>query len=117
MKRAITLLLSFVLIFGLVGCVGEKKEEDVTIVLDWAPNTNHTGIFVAEAKGYFKEAGINVKVVQPPEGGAEALVASGKADVMKMVSGVYNMADALDAFKALANNDGTLAKLLIKIGD
>ena len=45
------------------------------------------------------------------------LVASGKADVMKMVSGVYEMADALDAFKALSNNDGTLAKLLIKIGD
>ena len=45
------------------------------------------------------------------------LVASGKADVMKMVSGVYDMADALDAFKALSNNDGTLAKLLIKIGD
>ena len=45
------------------------------------------------------------------------IVASGKADVMKMVSGVYDMADALDAFKALANNDGTLAKLLIKIGD
>jgi threonine dehydrogenase-like Zn-dependent dehydrogenase len=45
------------------------------------------------------------------------LVASGKADVMKMVSGVYNMADALDAFKALSHNDGTLAKLLIKIGD
>ena len=45
------------------------------------------------------------------------LVATGKADVMKMVSGVYDMADALDAFKALSNNDGTLAKLLIKIGD
>ncbi len=45
------------------------------------------------------------------------LVASGKADVMKMVSGVYDMSDALDAFRALANNDGTLAKLLIKIGD
>ncbi len=44
-------------------------------------------------------------------------VASGKADVMKMVSSVYDMADALDAFKALANNDGTLAKILIKIGD
>lgn len=44
------------------------------------------------------------------------LVASGKADVMKMVSGIYEMADALDAFKALANNDGTLAKLLIRIG-
>ena len=45
------------------------------------------------------------------------LVADKKADVMKMVSGVYDMENALDAFRALANNDGTLAKLLIKIGD
>ncbi len=45
------------------------------------------------------------------------LVAAGKADVMKMVSGIYEINDALDAFKALKHNDGTLAKLLIKIGD
>ena len=45
------------------------------------------------------------------------IVASGNADVMKMVSRVYDMENALDAFKALANNDGTLAKILIKIGD
>lgn len=45
------------------------------------------------------------------------LVAQGEADVMKMVSGIYPMDDALDAFKALANNDGTVAKLLIRIGD
>ena len=45
------------------------------------------------------------------------LVASKECDVMKMVSRVYDMADALEAFKALANNDGTLAKILIKIGD
>ncbi|MBE6974501.1 MAG: zinc-binding alcohol dehydrogenase family protein [Ruminococcaceae bacterium] len=44
------------------------------------------------------------------------LVATGKADVMKMVTNVYEMEDALAAFKALANNDGTLAKLLIHIG-
>ena len=44
------------------------------------------------------------------------LVASGTANVMKMVSGIYEMEDALDAFKALAINDGTLAKLLIHIG-
>ena len=36
---------------------------------------------------------------------------------MKMVSRVYDMENALDAFKAVANNDGTLAKILIKIGD
>ena len=45
------------------------------------------------------------------------LVSSDSADVMKMVSGIYDMQNALDAFRALANNDGTLAKLLIRIGD
>ncbi len=45
------------------------------------------------------------------------LMAKKKADVMKMVSGVYSMDNALDAFKQLAENDGSLAKLLIKIGD
>ena len=45
------------------------------------------------------------------------LVATGKADVMKMVSGFYEMNYAISAFEALKNNDGTLAKLLINIGD
>ncbi len=45
------------------------------------------------------------------------LVAEGKADVLKMVSGVYPMDKAIDAFKALANNDGSLTKLLIAIDD
>ncbi len=43
------------------------------------------------------------------------LVASGKADVLKMVSGVYSMDRAAEAFDALAHNDGSLAKLLIAI--
>ena len=44
------------------------------------------------------------------------LVADKKADVMKMVSDIYDMENATDAFEALKNNDGTLAKILIKIG-
>ena len=44
------------------------------------------------------------------------LVARGDADVMKMVSGVYPMEQAAEAFRALAHNDGTLAKLLIENG-
>ena len=59
------------------GGTGEKKK--VTFVLDWTPNTNHTGLYVAQEKGYFDEAGLEVEIVQPPEGGAEVLVASGKA--------------------------------------
>ena len=56
---------------------GEKTK--ITFVLDWTPNTNHTGLYVAQEKGYFDEAGLDVEIVQPPEDGAEALVGSGKA--------------------------------------
>ena len=42
------------------------------------------------------------------------LVAAGKADVMKMVSGVFDMENAHEAFERLKHNDGTLAKLLIR---
>lgn len=82
MKKLVALLLSFLLVFSFAGCgsTTSKKEVDtITVVFDWTPNTNHTGIFVAQAKGYFKEAGLNVEVVQPPEDGAVSLVASGKA--------------------------------------
>ena len=56
---------------------GDLKK--VTFVLDWTPNTNHTGLYVAQAKGYFADAGLDVEIVQPPEDGAEVLVGSGKA--------------------------------------
>jgi ABC-type nitrate/sulfonate/bicarbonate transport system substrate-binding protein len=78
MKKLIALILSVVIVFSLSAC-GKTEPDKITIVLDWTPNTNHTGIFVAQANGYFKEAGLNVEIVQPPEGGTEALVASGKA--------------------------------------
>ncbi len=51
----------------------------VTFVLDWTPNTNHTGIYVAQEKGWFADHGIDLTIVQPPEDGAESLVASGSA--------------------------------------
>lgn len=77
MKKFVALFLLLVFIGSLAGC--HEEPETITIVLDWTPNTNHTGIFVAQAKGYFEEAGLTVEVVQPPEDGAVTLVASGKA--------------------------------------
>ncbi|GLB60464.1 ABC transporter substrate-binding protein [Cytobacillus sp. NCCP-133] len=76
----------------LAGCSGngqetqqnsEKKKEDlkkITVVLDWTPNTNHTGLYVAKDKGYFKEEGLDVEIIMPGEAGADQLTASGKAD-------------------------------------
>lgn len=57
----------------------EKETEKITFVLDWTPNTNHTGLYAAQSLGYFEQQGLEVEIVQPPEDGADALVASGKA--------------------------------------
>lgn len=43
------------------------------------------------------------------------LVAAGKVDVLKMVSAVYPMEEAAQAFESLVHNDGSLKKVLIEI--
>lgn len=45
------------------------------------------------------------------------LVKAGKVNPAKMISGIYDAKNAKTAFDALVNNDGTLAKLLIKFSD
>ena len=81
-KRTLIILMVVITVLAVVGCgkTTNKDSEKVTLVLDWTPNTNHTGIYVAQEKGYFEEVGIEVEIVQPPEDGAEVLVASGKAE-------------------------------------
>ena len=80
MKKIWILLLVAAMACTLVACGTKEADNQITFVLDWTPNTNHTGIYVAEAMGYFEEAGIQVEIQQPPEDGASVLVASGKAD-------------------------------------
>lgn len=46
-----------------------------------------------------------------------SLVSAGGVNIEKMISGVFGKNDAAAAFAALASNDGSLAKLLIKMGD
>lgn len=57
-----------------------QNRQNITVLLDWFPNTNHTGLYVAEAKGYFAREGLKVNIVQPGEGEATQIIASGKAD-------------------------------------
>jgi ABC-type nitrate/sulfonate/bicarbonate transport system substrate-binding protein len=54
--------------------------QKVTLVLDWTPNTNHTGLYVAQDQGLWKKHGLDVEIILPPEAGASALVANGTAD-------------------------------------
>lgn len=51
----------------------------INFVLDWVPNTNHTGIYVAKVKGFYKDEGLDVSIIQPGESSADQLVASNAA--------------------------------------
>ena len=69
------------LIAGLMMITGcAKKDNVIRVLLDWTPNTNHTGLFVALDKGWFGEEGLEVTITQPPEDEALVLVASRRAE-------------------------------------
>jgi ABC-type nitrate/sulfonate/bicarbonate transport system substrate-binding protein len=70
----------FALLLSACSGTGAPSKQTVKIVLDWTPNTNHTGLYVAKVKGYFKEQGLDVQIIQPGNSGAEQMVASGQAD-------------------------------------
>lgn len=79
-RKLMSMLMAGLLAFGMVGCSASKADNNITVVLDWVPNTNHTGLYVALEKGFYKDLGLNVEIMQPPEGGALSLVAAGKAE-------------------------------------
>lgn len=54
--------------------------EDVTVILDYVANTNHTGMYVALDQGFYAEEGLNVEIVEPTEGATATLIAVGKGD-------------------------------------
>jgi ABC-type nitrate/sulfonate/bicarbonate transport system substrate-binding protein len=76
-SRVITFAVFTLTVFTLAGCNKESNPDDIRVVLDWTPNTNHTGLFIAQEKGWFTEEGLNVQIIQPPEDGALVLVGSG----------------------------------------
>ncbi|MDE5605103.1 MAG: ABC transporter substrate-binding protein [Eubacterium sp.] len=85
-KKILAAILSAVLMFCLAACSADKNKDtkaektDITFCLEWTPNTNHTGLYVALQKGYYDEAGLNVQIVQPPENSAATQVcAAGQA--------------------------------------
>jgi ABC-type nitrate/sulfonate/bicarbonate transport system substrate-binding protein len=52
----------------------------VRLALDWTPNTNHTGFFVAQEKGYYEDAGIDFKIIPYSNASTDTLVGNGKAE-------------------------------------
>ena len=79
MKRKTFLaLLTIIIMMGYTTC--KRDDGVIRILLDWTPNTNHTGLFAALDKGWFAEEGLRVTITQPPEDDALVLLASGRAE-------------------------------------
>lgn len=83
MKKIITSILIATILLTLAGCQtktpSQSEPDKIVFTLDWFPNTNHTGVYVAKDKGYFNEEGIEIEIIQPGESTAEQLVASDSA--------------------------------------
>ena len=52
----------------------------VTMALDWTPNTDHIGLFVAQAKGFYRDAGLDVQILPFTDTAVGTLIANGVAD-------------------------------------
>lgn len=63
-----------------VGCKTDDpaRMEKITILLDWTPNTNYSGLYAAIDQGYYREENLEVEIIQAP-GSVVSMVAAGQA--------------------------------------
>ncbi|MGI8755873.1 MAG: ABC transporter substrate-binding protein [Acidimicrobiales bacterium] len=60
---------------------GQDGLRKLRVVLDWTPNTNHSGMYLARAKGWYRKAGLDVSFVEPGDSSSLQLLAAGRGDV------------------------------------
>ncbi len=92
MKKLILLIILIVAAFGIFAFQNQlsnsqnprskiQKLKAFSLALDWVPNTNHTGIYVARAKGWYEDEGLDLKILPYSEVSSNTLVYENKADV------------------------------------
>lgn len=86
-RVTVVALCLLILAAGLAAC-GSKSDntkgepEKLTLDLDFYPNPDHAGIYMAQEEGFFKEAGLEVAIDSPTDPSAPLKdVASGRADL------------------------------------
>ena len=85
MRRTVALLAAVIALATLGGCGGGGAEpgapRGATLVLDFVPNAVHSGIYAAQAEGFYRDAGIDLTIQQPGDStDAPKLLAAGRTD-------------------------------------
>ncbi|EON34664.1 ABC-type nitrate/sulfonate/bicarbonate transport system, periplasmic component [Gordonia terrae C-6] len=61
-------------------CGSDSASDDtIRFALDWTPNTNHTGLFVAQQRGFFAESGLDVEILPYNNTAVDTVVDAGNA--------------------------------------
>src|SRR3954462_4646615 len=85
MRRTVALLATALALVGIAGCGGSGAEpgapKGATLVLDFVPNAVHSGIYAAQAEGFYQAAGVHLKgEAQGESPAARKLVGAGKVE-------------------------------------
>jgi len=81
-KRFLLSLATVTLISGLALSSGASAAEKITLLLDWFVNPDHGPLIIAQQKGFFADAGLEVEMLEPADPSLPPkLVAAGKADM------------------------------------
>ena len=66
-----------------------SEGRNATLVLNWTPNTHHIGVYAAQQLGWYRDAGIDLHIIEPTADGAEKAVGTGAAQFgVSMAEGV-----------------------------
>ena len=72
-KKTTAMMVAAAMAMTMTAAVSAEEETNgdlkkVTVILDYVPNTNHTGMYVALDKGYYEAEGLDVEIVEPTDG-------------------------------------------------
>ncbi len=102
MKKLLAILL---LAAGtLTACSSANQGDTIRFALDWTPNTNHTGLYVALEEGYFADAGLDVEILPYGETSPDTLIDAGRAEfgISFQSSATFAKAGGADIVSVLA---------------
>ncbi|MEU4314288.1 ABC transporter substrate-binding protein [Nocardia sp. NPDC024068] len=81
LRRALACAVAAVAVLSaLTACSGADQGQTIRFALDWTPNTNHTGLFVALQRGYFADAGLDVQVLPYNNTAVDTVIDAGNAE-------------------------------------